>query len=198
MNAKKIKDLIKKKNEQLSADGIIQFDENELEQLSAKDIEKIKSEFPGKGFMRLPKNEIIFFEWLKKNDEQIWDDLWDDDDEPYRVSLDFLNHFIEKRNGFPICDLENSDNYWFCVKHIKPKGKQKFEEINKKIENNKNLNLEELLIYEIVQGSTDVWHFSFRYKLPIKKVKEKIIEMKSDDILVLLIFINDLVKYLDF
>lgn len=194
----KVDEFIDTKKKQLKKLGFIKFKKNELEQMNPQQLNKIEKSFRGHGVMKLPTEEIKFFTWVKQHDEDVWDDLWDSDDEPYLVSTDFLHHFSGDANGFPICDLENVENYWFTHKHIKPNGKLKFETINIKIESDEELELEELLLYEIVQNPIDIWHFSYRYNLSIKKVKEKILEMHRNDILVHLPNRDDLLKYIDF
>ena len=190
--------LIEQKKKQFSEKSYIQFSDSEIAQLDEKNILQIEKEFKGFGILKLPPKEIDFFEWLKENDEAVWIDLWETDDDPYKISFEFLHHLIKDENGFPICDLENEENYWFCVKHIKPKGKQNFEGINLKLKNNQKLNFEELLLYEIVQNSIDIWHFSYRYKIDLKKAKELVDELHTNDILVHLADREDLVKYIDF
>jgi len=193
-----IEELIDSKRKQLSEVGYIQFSENELDSLNLQNVQKIQETFHGFGFMRLPQKEILFFEWLKEKDREVWDDLWESDDEPYLVSLDFLKFFTGDGNGFPICDLENVDNYWFSFKHIKPKGREKFSEINTKLENNEKLNLEQTLLMEVTRNAIDIWHFAYFYELSVKQVKEKISEMNSNDIMVHLPDRDDLTKYIDF
>ena len=63
--------------------------------------------------MKLPPSEISFFEWLKKNDNIVWNDLWNEDEDLYQVSIDLLPQFSDNRNGFPICDLQDGLNYYF-------------------------------------------------------------------------------------
>jgi len=193
-----IDNLIESKKKQYSELGYIQFEDSEISGLNQKLIEQIEKAFKGYGLLKLPPKEIAFFEWLKEIDEPIWNDLWESDDDPYKISIEFLHHFINDENGFPICDLENEDNYWFCIKHIKPKGKQNFESINLKLNSRQKLNIEELLLYEIAQNSIDIWHFCYRYKIGLDKAKELIAELHKNDILVHLTDRDDLVKYIDF
>lgn len=190
--------IIENKKKQYADDGYIQFSDSEISKLSKTSIEDIEKAFKGFGLLKLPPKEIEFFKWLKENDEPVWNDLWDSDDEPYKISIEFLHHFIGGENGFPICDLENEDNYWFSVKHIKPKGKQNFESINMKLKTRQKLTFEELLLYEIVQNSIDIWHFCYRYDIAIDKAKAIVAEMQKNDILVHLVDREDLLKYIDF
>jgi hypothetical protein len=193
-----INKLIEIKRKEHAEVGFIHFDDKEITELNQESIIQIEEAFKGFGILRLPPNEILFFEWLKENDSEVWNDLWDDGDEPYHISVDFLHHFSKDENGFPICDLENTDNYWFSVRHIKPKGKQNFETINLKLRSGQQLTLEELLLYEIVQNSIDIWHFCYRYKINLDKAKNLVAEMHKNDILVHLTNRDDLIKYIDF
>lgn len=193
-----IKNLITKKKQEFSSQGYIQFSDAEIANFKENEVDEIEKAFKGYGLLKLPPKEIEFFEWLKINDKAVWNDLWETEDDAYKVSIDFLSHFINDQNGFPICDLENEHNYWFSNKHIKPKGKQLFESINLKLKTHQKLNIEELLLYEIVQNSIDIWHFSFRYTINLEKTKKLVRELHQNDILVHLIDREDLLKYMEF
>jgi hypothetical protein len=193
----KLAKLITKKEKQFEADGFIKFDQAELNQINKKDVQAIENHFHGRAMMELPSEEIDFFIWLKDNDPLVWDDLWKNDEEPYRVSIDFLHHFIKKGNGFPICDLINVDNYWFHSQHIKPKAVEKIDEIRQKLDSKKSLSFEEGILIEIARRSLDLWHFCHRYKLPLVVAKKKIEIMHREDLLTHLKDREDLVKYLD-
>jgi len=190
-------ELVNKKEAQLQKLGFIKFTPEELENLDLDLVEQIENHFRGHTMMRLPDSEIAFFEWLKNEDTAVWNDLWNGEEDPYNVSIDFLHHFLKEGNGFPICDLVEEDNYWFSARHIKPKGMEKFEEINQKINENKSFTFEEALLFEIMQNSIDLWHFCYRYKAPIHIAKQKVKKMQRDDLLVHLSEREDLVKYLD-
>ena len=183
--------------EQLDSIGFIKFDQVELKKMNYKDAQLLEKHFHGRALMELPIEEIEFFNWLKTNDKPVWDDLWKNVDEPYRVSIDFLHHFIESGNGFPICDLLGVDNYWFHTRHIKPKAIEKMEEIQQNLEKKESLSFEEGILIEIARGSIDLWHFCYRYNLPLSGAKKKIEIMHRQDLLVHLRDREDLVKYLD-
>jgi hypothetical protein len=193
-----IKELIAQKEAQIQEQGYIEFSKEELSGIDQSGADQIKQHFRGYAMMMLPESELIFFEWLKKKDRAVWDDLWKDEENAYNVSIDFLHHFLEDGNGFPICDLISVENYWFSAKHIKPKGMEQFETINEKINKNLRFTFEEALLFEIMQNSIDIWHFCYRYNLSISVAKQKILKMKKDDLLVHLPLREDLVKYLDF
>jgi hypothetical protein len=190
--------IIESKKKKFSEKGYIQLSDSEISNLDGKSIQQIIKAFKGFGILKLPQKEINFFEWLKENDKAVWNDLWDTGDDPYKISIEFLSHLKSNENGFPICDLEIEENYWFSVKHIKPKGKQFFDVINQKLKSRQKLNIEELLLYEIVQNSIDIWHFSYRYKIDLDKAKKLVKKMHKNDILVHLTDREDLVKYIDF
>jgi hypothetical protein len=192
-----IKELISSKENQLLSEGYMQFEQAEIQAMTKKDAKAIETHFHGRAMMALPEEEIEFFKWLRENDPSVWDDLWGNEEEPYRVSLDFLHHFIQNGNGFPICDLINVDNYWFHSRHIKPKAMEKMDLIQQKLDDGGSLSFEEGLLVEIARGSIDLWHFCYRYKLPISVAKKKIEIMHREDLLVHLKDREDLVKYLD-
>jgi hypothetical protein len=192
-----IAEIISQKEAQLQEQGFLEFSQEELSNFDQEIVKHIKEHFRGYAMMMLPESELEFFEWLKREDRAVWDDLWKDEENPYNVSIDFLHHFLEDGNGFPICDLIEEENYWFTAKHIKPKGLEQFDTINEKIDNNQRFTFEEALLFEIIQHSIDIWHFCYRYKMPIHIAKQKITKMKSDELLVHLTKREDLVKYLD-
>ena len=198
-NSKKhiLETLMAKKEKQLESEGFITFDQADLKQIQKKDAQILEEHFRGRAMMELPKEEIHFFKWLKENDPPVWDDLWKNVEEPYRVSVDFLHHFVESGNGFPICDLIKVDNYWFHSRHIKPKALEKMDQIQEKLDDKRSLSFEEGILIEISRGSIDLWHFCYQYKLPISVAKKKIKVMHREDLLVHLSDRDDLIKYLD-
>lgn len=189
--------LLEEKEKELINRHYLSFSPEELLLLDENSVDIVKTRFQGRAMMLLPQAEIAFFNWLKENDRPVWDDLWQDEEEIYLVSIDFLHHFIGEGNGFPICDLIDENNYWFCSRHIKPKAMEKMDEIGKKVVNKHKLSFEEGLLIEIARGSIDLWHFCYRYNLPLELAKQKIANLHSEDLLVHLKDREDLVKYLD-
>ena len=116
-----LEEILKKKEQQYEKIGYLTFSSDELANLDEEKVRQIENHFHGFAMMKFPDAEIAFFKWLKKVDRPVWEDLWGEEDKPYHVSIDFLHHFLKRGNGFPICDLINEDNYWFCVKHFKAK-----------------------------------------------------------------------------
>ena len=192
-----LSELINKKQEEFNQKNYIQFEQQDLEQLDAKSALKVIDHFHGHTLMKLPQTEIDFFEWLKINDNAVWNDLWQDEEDLYMVSIDLLRHFLKGKSGFPICDLE-IPNYYFTVKHIKPKGLEQMETILSKTESGKKLDIDELLLFELHLAPTDIWHFSYRYDLPVIEVKELVSEMDYKGWIVHLPKSEDLLRYIDF
>lgn len=192
-----LRELLIKKETQLNKDGYLVFDKTELQNMSGGTAEKVISHFHGVALMQIPREEIGFFKWLKKEDPAVWDDLWANEENPYIVSIDLLKHFISDANGFPICDLIDEPNYWFSSGHLKPKGREKFPQIEQKIQDNKNLTFVETLLVEVMEASIDIWHFCYKYKYPVSKAKNIVRIMHRDDLLVHLSQADDLTKYLD-
>jgi len=192
-----IDSLIEQKEQELNQKKYIQFSDKEIEELQDKNIVAIVKHFHGRALMKLPPSEIDFFEWLKKNDNAVWNDLWEDEPDMYQVSIDLLPQFSSKRNGFPICDLQDGMNYYFTVKHIKQEGLEQMQDIIKKLENKEKLKIDELVLYELHLAPFDIWHFSFRYKLPLDKVKQLISDMEYKGWIVHLPNSEDLLRYIE-
>lgn len=196
-----LKSLIEKKEQQKEKNKFLQFSETELERLRPDEVEHIVEHFHGNTLVKLPESEIAFFEWLKKVDRAVWDDLWEDDqeEESYLVSVDFLREFIRETPSFPICDLVDQPNYWFTFRHIKPKGLEYLQEdIRMKVELDEDLTLEELFLLEISVVSTDIWHFCHRHQVDVARMKQAITDMETKGWIVHLTNREDLVKYIDF
>jgi hypothetical protein len=190
-------ELIKKKELEIGQNNFIQFSDQEIKNLNTKQAQKIMMHFQGNTLLKLPPDEIKFFEWLKKNDSKVWNDIWGVGENIYLVSVDFLTQFLEGRNGFPICDLQTTSNYYFTVKHIKPGGLQQMQAILDKLENKDQLEIDELLLYDLHLAPTDIWHFSYTYDLPLSNVKQMISEMEYKGWIVHLRESQDLLRYIE-
>lgn len=192
----KIDSLINQKEKDLQLNGFIQFTDEEIDNLKKQEVERIIACFHGRALMQFPPAEIAFFEWLKLNDNPVWNDIWEGDENLYKVSVDFLGYFLKEKNGFPICDLA-IPNYYFTVKHIKPQGMAHMQAIVDKTERGEQLNLDELLLFELHIAAIDIWHFAYRYKLKLADVKELISEMDYKGWIVHLTDRDDLLKYVE-
>ncbi len=189
--------LVEEKTKYLTKNRILRFSDEELKNLRTDEAQHFIRTMERNILMRLPEDEIAFFEWLKENDPLIWDDIWDGEEDIYNVSLDLLSQFVGNKNGFPICDLIEQPNYWFVVEHIKPKGMEQVDAIFEKLEKGQALVGMELFLIEITQAPIDIWHFSYKYDLSIKAVKAMIDEMVYNGWITHLKSREDLVKYVD-
>lgn|GEM_PF-253895 len=154
---------------------------------------------------RLPKSEILFFNWLKKNDPLIWSDIWDiapdsDEDPDYLVSLDFLPLILESDGrGYPICDLAQSDNYYFMETHmVGDEGKAMMETSQKLFMDQKGLTLAQLLALEISIAPIDIWHFAYKHGMDIAKTKHAAQQLAEEGILVHLTEAEHLAPFIKF
>jgi hypothetical protein len=191
-----LQDLIKQKEADHSENNFIQFSDKEIAGLDSKKVATIVDHFHGRALMKVPPSEILFFEWLKKIENRVWNDLWGEGDDLYLVSIDLLGQFLKEKNGYPICDLEE-ENYYFTVKHIKPKGMQEMERIIKKTEDGIQLDIDELILFELHIAPFDLWHFAFRYQLPMDDLKKLISDMEYKGWIVRLSESADLLRYVE-
>lgn len=161
---------------------------------------KIADEFGSNTLILLPDYEIAFFEWLKKESPEIWEDLWGGvAEEPYVVSISLLTMLIDKFRGFPICDLINNDNYYFTDELIVWEiAYQILDGIRERFLNREELTLAERLLLEISIHPIDIWHFAYHYRLKIDELKTAINELVEDNLLIHLKKANDLAQYVHF
>ena len=189
--------LIDDTKKQLAAQRFVEFSKDHLYALRLDQVQAIVDEFHGRALMKIPQTEIDFFTWLKKNDPDIWDDLWQDEDDMYLVSIDLLSRFIDGGLGFPICDLVNQPNYWFNVRLIKPKGMEELENIIMKLEGGKKVTLSEAFLLEVSTRPVDIWHFCYHRNVSVDRLKQVVDDLVYDGFLVHLTDRDDLVKYID-
>ena len=174
---------------------ILELSDEEIDGFSDEDISAIQMEFGASVLLKLPPREHAFMQWLRENDAGVYDDLWADD-EVLLVSLSFLPDFRSGARGFLICELREHDNYFFTPKHIKPEGAAALKGILKKAENKVELAVEEVLMFEVVRGSVDIWHFCHRFEVPVARGKAAAKALASHNWLVHLPLGEDLVKYI--
>ena len=178
---------------------IINISDEQIAALTPSDIIEMKNHFGGNTFMKLPEKEILFFEWLKKEDPDVWLDLWSNEEEAYIVSTLFLNQLTADANGFPICDLIRNDNYFFTERHIKiPDGVAALQEAIQKITSHKTLTVGEALLYEAYCAPIDIWRFAYRHHIPLQSAKNAVDTLDHAALLVHLTKSEDLIDYIDF
>lgn len=158
----------------------------------------IRDYLKGTQFVKLPKSEIYFFEWLKENDPAVWNDLWavpeeiqkletyDIRKEPYLVGLVFLPLILEKDGrGFPICDLLTVDNYYFSMSFMQDEeSKVVIESSRERFMDRASISTAQLLALEISIGAIDIWHFAFKHKISLSDAKLAVEELVEDGALV--------------
>lgn len=139
------------------------------------------------GLIRLPDREQRFFEWLRTTDPLVWQDLWGDAEEPYVVSVAFLESLLDDRCGFPICDLMSTDNYYFFPAMLEwtPEARDYTEAVRGRLLAGEKLTTEQLLVAELaLGGATDIWHFAYRHHIPVDEVKDAVRLLVEDKVLV--------------
>jgi len=173
--------------QRLKENKYIHFTVEEFDLLDKNIISEILNEFSGKFLFRLPETEITFFEWLKENDFEVWNDIWNDGiAENYIVSIDLLPVIMNlDGRGFPICDLQTVDNYYFSIENMADKESKILIEASQELfKNNKSLTVSQLLALEISLAPIDIWHFAYRHKINLKTAKEAVQLLVADEVLV--------------
>jgi hypothetical protein len=147
----------------------------------------VAERFAHRLLIQLPIKEIIFFEWLKENDNPVWADLWGDNIElPYAVGVSFLPVLIDiNGRGFPICDLQRNDNYYFTIDHaVDEESKLMLESSRERLLAKKSLTTAQLLTVEISLAPIDIWHFAYKYQKSVAEVKNAVQSLEDDKVLV--------------
>ncbi len=178
----------------------LDFPDKMFDELDNESAKKIVAELKHRALFKLPKYEIAFQEWLKENDRHIWDDLWSCElHEPYIVSIIFLPNLVERDGrGFPICDLERNDNYFFNEKHMTDEESKVYIETSRvRFKDHKELTVAQLLALEISVGPIDIWHFAYKYKISIAAAKQAVEDLKDDFALVHLTDAEHLAKFME-
>ncbi len=182
-----------------TASPTLRITDEEIAGMSAEERIRVQNHFKGRALMRLPEKEVAFFAWLKKEDPEVWNDLWPAQEEAYVVSLTFLEQLGPEGNGFPICDLRVPDNYFFTERHIKiPDGVEALKEIIQKITRHETISVGEALMYEAYCSPIDIWHFSYRHHVPLAAAKQAVARLVEEGLLVHLTNSDDLVDYIEF
>lgn len=137
--------------------------------------------------MCLPAYEQEFFEWLRSADPAVWEDLWGESSEPYVVSLSFLEGLLNRRRGFPICDLMKTDNYYFFPAMLEwtPEARDYTEAVRTRFAAGEALTTEQLLVLELsMEGAVDIWHFAYHHGIPLNEAKHAVHTLVEDKVLV--------------
>lgn len=146
-----------------------------------------ENEYPNETMFKIPEREIRFFEWLKKNDPNIWTDIWSDElFPPYYVSIGLFHLFIDDGyKGFPICDLQNNDNYYFAPQHLADKESEILVESSKsRYMEREALTIPQWLSVSISVGPLDIWHFAYKNELSLSDCKDSVKMLVEENLLV--------------
>jgi|APTNR8051073442_1049403.scaffolds.fasta_scaffold01284_6 hypothetical protein len=170
----------------VNEDGILHIPEDVFLKMDKEYGELLIKEFTATRMLRLPQYEIDFFNWLKDKDPLVWKDLWGDDDGSYTVSIEFLKLLLEKDGrGFPICDLQTVDNYYFIPQLLVERESDVMVEAAKvRFIEKKGLTPSQLLALEIHFGGIDVWHFAYKHNIDLDEAKAAVASLVEDQILV--------------
>lgn len=172
-----------------------------LSGMTAEQADMIVKRFGAHTLMQLPASEITFFEWLKTADEKVWNDLWLDENvnEPYLIGISFLPVFLDSSRGFPICDLVNSDNYYFSSAHMPDDEAGIFvEAVKERYMQGNALTVQQLLAMEISIAPIDIWRFSYHHHIPLERAKQAVHQLVADEVLIHLPQADQLNTFLDF
>jgi hypothetical protein len=166
--------------------GVLHIPEDVFLKMEKEYGELLKKDFTATRMLKLPQSEIDFFNWLKENDPDVWSDIWGDDDGSYTVSIEFLPMLLEKDGrGFPICDLQNVDNYYFMPQLLVERESDVMVEAAKvRFIEKRGLTPSQLLALEIHFGGIDVWHFAYKHKIDLGEAKAAVASLVEDQILV--------------
>ncbi len=156
--------------------------------------------FNGKFLIKFPEREIKFFEWLKKEDISVWNDLWANSEEDlYFASISFLPVLIDKSIGFPICDLLDNDNYFFTPEHIDgAEAKMFVDSIMERFMRRDSLTLGQSLLLNISAMPTDIWHFAYNNNVALEKVKLAVQELIDENLILHLTEAEHLAGFIKF
>lgn len=146
-----------------------------------------ENEYPNETMFRIPEREIRFFEWLKVNDPNVWADIWSDDlFPPYYVSIGLFHRFIDDGyKGFPICELQNNENYFFVPQHLADKESAILVESAKsRYMEHEPLTIPQWLALSISIGALDIWHFAYKNELSLSDCKDSVKMLVEENLLV--------------
>lgn len=186
---------------QVITNHVIDIPDNMFALINEDQAKLILNFFTTNTLFKLPQSEINFFEWLRENEESVWDDLWKDEvNPPYFVSLIFLPIIVKGGyRGFPICDLLNNENHYFVPAHLAERDSEIFLESSKtRFLNKETLTVPQLLTIEISMNPIDIWHFAYKHKIEIAEAKKAVASLANDELLVHLKEAEHIANFIDF
>lgn len=191
----------------LEQSSVIMLTDEEIQSMTEEQSFEVAERFGARGFLKLPKSEIAFFEWLRTHDEAVWNDLWSTSDsgetgnlhDEYVIGIGALPLLLRGDRGFPICDLETEPNYYFTGKHFfHEEAKPFLDAVQQRVENGDELSLAEVFVTEIRNRPIDIWRFAYNYQIPISAVKQTVESLVHDGILRHTTSKDELSEYLEF
>jgi len=168
-----------------SREDVLVFTEGTFDSLTITQLIEISvSPYSHSRLVLLPDHEIAFFEWLKVNDRPVWDDLWIEENGQtmYVVSLAFLPLLKDPSRGFPICDLQTLDNYYFVPQHLIAEERPiVIDAIKERVYANASITTEQLLSLEISFSGIDIWHFAFHHQVTLERARKAVQALIDDN-----------------
>lgn len=193
-------ELIEYCQQSIEARNFILFEDDVFAEITSEQASMLARRYAHDTLMMLPRYEIEFFEWLRQEDEQVWLDLWGDETvEPYLVGMYFLPRLVDRNGrGFPICDLIDNDNFFFTLAQMQDdEGKAIIEVARNRFENKEKLTIAQLLALEISLSPIDIWHFAYKYSIPLSDAKKAVAELVEDHALVHITNAEHLARFID-
>lgn len=165
---------------------IAEISDAEMSELSAEQVQELLARCGSNTLIRLPEREQQFFEWLRQHDAPVWEDLWGGDQEPYIVSLGYLNDLLPGRRGFLICDLAEQQNFIFSSHNIThDEGKLMVDAALDVLAAKGRLTMDQAFMVEVWRGPIDLWRFTYMYGVSLAEAKRMILWLISEGALLL-------------
>jgi hypothetical protein len=101
--------------------------------------------------------------------------------------------------GLPICDLQTTANYYFCIKNmVDEESKIIIEAAQDLFKNKKPLTVPQLLALEISLDPIDIWHFAYKHEIDLNVAKAAVTQLVDDGALVHLKEYEYLIPFIHF
>lgn len=178
---------------------VITFPDEVFTSMTGETAQELSRLYGTHNLMKLPQREQDFFQWLSDNDRDAWNDLWlEAADEPYVVSLAFLPAFLDPSRGFPICDLEHVENFFFVPSLVQGDNAADFvEAVRERFLAKQKLTVEQLFALECSLAPIDVWHFAWHHGVDLQRAKEAVQHLVDDHILLHLKTAAEIAEYIE-
>jgi len=186
---------------QLATKHYVDLPDDVFHDLTLEQAKAIAHHFHGKAFLMLPAKERMFFEWVRTHDLPVWNDLWYSDDitnEPYIVSISLLPSLLDDVRGFPICDLQTVDNYYFTDDHfISDEADVLLEGVKERYLAQQTVTVSQLLALEINNAPIDIWRFAYHHRVDLQDAKSAVHRLADEKLLLHLKSADDLADFVE-